>query len=97
MTKFRRYVVPFLVTLCLTSSAFAAEKKAPAESNSNVLNFEADLIEGERKRPDLFLQIGSQKLSLDAILYRRNDFNDFHKDDKNRRPAYLLVKPKTKR
>lgn len=60
-----------------------------------VLDFEGELIEGTRKRPDLFLQTGLENLTLDAILFLRKDFNDYHQVDRMRRPGY--VERKTRR
>jgi hypothetical protein len=58
------------------------------KDEGGVLDFEGDVIEGQRKRPDLFLQSEVQNLTLDAILYLRKDFNDFHQVDRSRRPGY---------
>jgi hypothetical protein len=65
-----------------------ASVPSASKGKAGVLDFEGDIIEGERKRPDLFLQTQIDNLSLDAILYLRKDFNDFHQVDKNRRPGY---------
>lgn len=58
-------------------------RKGPA-----VLDFEGDVIEGERKSPNLFLQMAVDTPNLDVLLYQRKDFNDFHNLEKNRRPIY---------
>ena len=61
----------------------------PASAPANrpkTLDFEADVIEGQRKAPDLFLQTESQHLSPDAMIFLRNNFNDFHAVDRTRRP-----------
>jgi hypothetical protein len=64
---------------------------APTQKSgkTGVLDFEGETIEGQRKRPDLFLQTETQNLTLDAILYLRKDFNDFHQVDRSRRPGYV--------
>jgi hypothetical protein len=71
-------------------SVWAADKKAAAPAgspdNPSVLNFESDVIEGQKKAPDLFLQTDIHKPSLDSILYQRMNFNDFHSSDSKRRP-----------
>jgi len=73
-----------------TSSAPAAKEAqtgaAGAAKQANVLNFEADVIEGEKKGADLLLEIESTKLEPDTVLYQRADFNDFHARDLKRRP-----------
>src|SRR4051812_37718439 len=74
----------------LPESAFPEGKQAPqVPSNSTpktprtekpkqaVMNFEGDMIEGEKRQPDLFVQTNVQKLDLDSVLYLRKDFNDF--------------------
>jgi hypothetical protein len=45
-----------------------------------VLDFEADVIEGEGKKPDVFLDFNTGASTLDSIVYRRSDFNDRFKD-----------------
>ena len=67
---------------------YAPQPETPSKDEGGVLDFEGDVIEGQRKRPDLFLQSEVQNLTLDAILYLRKDFNDFHQVDRNRRPGY---------
>jgi hypothetical protein len=59
----------------------------------NVLDFESDVIEGERKSPDLFLQLQVDTPNLDVLLYQRKDFNDFHELEKSRRPIYRKTSP----
>jgi hypothetical protein len=69
--------------------ALATEKKVDtAKENPAVLDFEADIIEGERKNPQLFLQLGSTTPDLNTVLYMREDFNDFHNIEKKRKPRY---------
>ena len=79
----------FLLTFALLSgipgSARAADK-------NEVLDFEADVIEGEKKAPELFLQLDTETTELGAVLYDRKNFNDFHALDRNRRPR--LSSPK---
>ena len=57
-----------------------------------VLDFEADVIQGERKKPDVFLQLGKQNQTLESILFTRKDFKDFHKLEKKWRPSYMELK-----
>ena len=73
-----------------TSDADASPKKDMG--TDGVLDFEAEVIEGQRKRPDLFLQTEVQSLTLDAILYLRKDFNDYHQVESQRRPGYFEQK-----
>ncbi|MBU6375281.1 MAG: hypothetical protein KGQ59_04745 [Bdellovibrionales bacterium] len=72
-------VIPILEQLAFSEDGKSAK-------GSNVLNFEADVIEGEKRRPDLFIQMESTPESLDSILYSRKDFNDFHEMDRKWRP-----------
>lgn len=71
-------------------------KKAPGKE-TGVLDFEGETIEGQKKRPELFLQTEVQNLTLDAILYLRKDFNDFHQVDRNRRPGYIERKTRRRK
>jgi hypothetical protein len=70
------------------ASGEEAPKPSP-QGGDSVLDFEGDVIEGQRRRPDLFLQTETQNLTLDAILYLRRDFNDFHSVERLRRPGYF--------
>lgn len=71
-----------------TTDSKAAATTPGARKKPGVLDFEAELIEGERKSPDLFLQLQSGTPNLDAILFQRTNFNDFHNVEKHRRPLY---------
>lgn len=71
----------------------AASKKTTRNSAPQVLDFDSDVIEGERKSPDLFLQLHVDTPNLDTLLYQRRNFNDFHAVEKNRRPHYRKVSP----
>ena len=73
-----------LFAACTFLSLGAAE--VWAKEKTNVLDFEADVIEGEKRKPDLFLQMEGDVGSLDAILYSREDFNDYHESDRKWRP-----------
>jgi hypothetical protein len=81
----------------MTGTAGAApptDKPKPAKTgtspsgpvNPKTIDFEGDVIEGQKKAPDLFLQVEDQKLNLDSVLYLRQDFNDFHAVDSKQRP-----------
>jgi hypothetical protein len=74
------------VFLSLGSFAQAQKKdnKAPA-----VIDFEADLIQGETQRPDLMTQFGDKPMEIDSLLYLRRDFNDLHQGDSSRRPSFF--------
>jgi hypothetical protein len=82
--------IRFAIVLALAAApvALAGEpsKTPPRPKGNNVLDFEADVIEGDRKAPELFLQTDVQRPALDTILYQRADFNDFHAVDSRLRP-----------
>jgi hypothetical protein len=88
------------VSLLLVRSASAAgpdkAAKEKAPERSNVLNFDADVIQGERKRPDLFIQLGGATTNMEAVLYGRQNFNDFHAVDQVLRPSFYEVPRGTK-
>jgi len=92
-----RWLALLIIIFCSATSASAAgpdktskETKNTA-SNSNVLNFDADVIQGERKRPDLFIQLGGATTNMEAVLYGRQNFNDFHAVDQVLRPSFYEV------
>ena len=64
------------------------EAKTPTKSSGNVLDFEAEVIEGQRKAPQLFLQMQIETVNLDSVVYLRKNFNDFHSLEKDRKPVY---------
>jgi hypothetical protein len=70
----------------------AAEKGAPSKPKSTVLDFEADVIEGEKRKPDLFIQMEGSIESMDSVLYSRDDFNDYHELDRKWRPKIRRLK-----
>ncbi len=77
--------------LLISISHFPSRVAVAAEKNE-VLDFEADVIEGEKKAPELFLQLDTETTELGAVLYDRKTFNDFHASDRSRRPR--LSSPK---
>jgi len=78
-----RGIVTF--TVILASSSLAQKKSnTPA-----VIDFEADLIQGEAQRPDLMTQFGDKPMEIDSLLYLRRDFNDLHQGDGSRRPSFF--------
>ncbi len=68
--------------------------KASKRDKVNVLDFEGEVIEGERKKPDLILQVAPQDLSFENLLYNRSDFNDFLEVDQNTRPRFIIKSKK---
>jgi hypothetical protein len=89
-----------LLAIALTSTALAADKappkRAPGPSSRiapSVLNFDADVIEGEKSNPDLFIQLGNQQPSLQAVIYGRKNFNEFQKHEAPWKPVYREVTP----
>ncbi|MFL5813141.1 MAG: hypothetical protein ACJ763_06150 [Bdellovibrionia bacterium] len=74
----------------------APQKRAPGPSSRiapSVLNFDADVIEGEKSNPDLFIQLGNQQPSLQAVIYGRKNFNEFQKHEAPWKPVYREVTP----
>jgi len=101
---FKSFIFTFLF-LVLAPIVFAQESPTPSKKKAKpkdteqsqtadpaVMDFESDVIEGQRMRPELFNQSGTEGLTLDAILYLRNDFNDLHQLEQKRRPKYLEKK-----
>ncbi len=71
------------------SKAAAASKKS---GPGNVLDFEGEVIEGERRRPDLFLQMSIDNVKFDSLIYQRDDFNDYLDVDRKSRSRYIKLK-----
>lgn len=68
--------------------SFAYTEKIAYAQKPNVLDFDADVIEGERKTPSVFLEIGAENPTMDSVIFQRNDFNDLHSLDSKRRQQY---------
>jgi hypothetical protein len=75
-----------------TTEEVKTENTEPSENISqtktNVLDFEAEVIEGERKTPQLFLQMDVGTPTIDTLLYRRTNFQDFQVNDAKRKPKF---------
>lgn len=80
-----------------TSTSIAA-RAVPRESKNKkdnvgaILDFEGEIIEGERRRPDLFLQISIDNIKFDSLIYNREDFNDYLEVDRKSRTRFLKMK-----
>ena len=86
------------MTFWLVMVITAAHANPPEQgSKTPVLDFEADLIQAERKKPDIFTQLASEQQTLDGVMFRRKDFNDFHRVDKNWRPGFVDLRGKKKK
>lgn len=57
-----------------------------------ILDFEGEVIEGERRRPDLFLQISIDNVKFDSLIYNRDDFNDYLEVDRKSRNKFFKMK-----
>ncbi len=62
------------------------------KQGENLLDFEAEVIEGEKKRPELFLDIKAGDGNVGSGLYLRPNFDDFFAVDKKRRPKFIKAK-----
>ena len=62
------------------------------ENVGAILDFEGEVIEGERRRPDLFLQISIDNIKFDSLIYSRDDFNDYLEVDRKSRTRFLKMK-----
>jgi hypothetical protein len=89
MTTWNRKVLALSFAVS-TAVAQAQPSGVPAKgAQARVLDFDAEVIEGEKQRPDFLFQTGTPGVSLDSLLFGRKDFNDFLKVDKKRRPGYV--------
>lgn len=62
------------------------------KAKEQVLDFEGEVIEGERRRPDLFLQMSIEQVKFDSLIFQRDDFNDYLEVDRQSRSRYLRYK-----
>lgn len=76
-------------TSTITKSPGVIGKK---ENVGAILDFEGEVIEGERRRPDLFLQISIDNIKFDSLIYNRDDFNDYLEVDRKSRTRFLKMK-----
>jgi hypothetical protein len=90
-------LVSIVVTTLFGMSGFCGDgstkrSKAPLPSSapktSNILDFDADVIEGERSGPSILVQMDLQAPNLDTLVFQRKNFNDFHLIDMRRKPKY---------
>ena len=92
MEKTQSSRIPRLLAVALALTAAgglmhgAHADSSAQKSKSNVLDFEADVIEGQTRAPDLFLQTDVKSPTQGSVLFNRRDFNDFQKVDSQRRP-----------
>lgn len=84
-----------MLILILLGSSLGAQAQAAAKKSRGdaVLNFDADVIEGQRKDPEIFTQNALRNVKIDTIVLDRKNFNDFHAVDRNRRPRFLPRTP----
>ena len=66
--------------------------KPVKQKGENLLDFEAEVIEGEKKRPELFLDIKAGDGNVGSGLYLRPNYDDFFVVDKRRRPRFVKSK-----
>lgn len=88
-------IIPVLLLLAFVEIASAqGQPKAAARAKpaENLLDFEAEVIEGEKKRPELFLDIKAGDGNVGSGLYMRPHFDDFFSVDKKRRPRFIKSK-----
>lgn len=76
----------------MKSNASDPKKAAPKDNVGAILDFEGEVIEGERRRPDLFLQISIDNIKFDSLIYNRDDFNDYLEVDRKSRTRFLKMK-----
>lgn len=71
----------------IQSQVWSAEKE-------QILDFEGEVIEGERKKPEVFLQVSTKELDFGSLVYLRKNFNDYLEMDRRSRTRYFKVKAK---
>ncbi len=74
-------MISWMIAIALGAMSLSAHAK-----DGSVLDFEAEVIEGEKRKPDLFIQMEGGVENMDSVLYSREDFNDYHETDRKWRP-----------
>lgn len=74
-----------------TSSAAFAKKKPPSASQKTI-DLEAGIIKGRRLRPKIFLEFESSTPPVSAVIFKREDFNDYHEQDVKARLRFILLR-----
>lgn len=85
------WTIIVMLSAFFVAPAFAEPPKETAKKNT-VMDFEAEVIDGQKKAPELFLQMDSEKAELNTILYDRKNFNDFAPVNTQLRPTFSEVK-----
>ena len=73
-------------------SILSANAQNAQVKKNTVMDFEAEVIDGQKKAPELFLQLDSEKADLNTILYDRKNFNDFTPINTQLRPLFSDMK-----
>jgi hypothetical protein len=77
-------------------NVYASSVTAPSQSttsrskNTQTLDFGADIIEGELKKPQLIMELGANVEDVSSIIHLRDNFNDFHAVDSKKRLRFIL-------
>lgn len=94
--KILGFALIFVMGLGISQFSFA-QMTGEGKDRAKVLDFEGEQIEGDRMRPDLFMQVSGEDIKFETLMFVRDNFNDFHEIDKTLKPRYLKqVKGKTK-
>lgn len=76
----------FFMSLILSVRLFAQTENTNV---SETQNMDAEVIEGEHKKPELYLDLKSSEVKFDDVIYNRSDFNDFFKTEKSNHPIFV--------
>jgi hypothetical protein len=72
-----------------TQAQTIPEAKKPSKvAKDVVIDFDADVIEGERKVPDIFISTEIGAPNIESVVYFRKNFNDFHRLEMKSKPTY---------
>ncbi len=80
------------ISSVVKSTGVDTKKLKEKDNVGAILDFEGEVIEGERRRPDLFLQISIDNIKFDSLIYNRDDFNDYLEVDRKSRTRFLKMK-----
>jgi hypothetical protein len=64
-------IAVFVFTILIGTSVFAADKKAPKNTN---IDFEDELVEGMAQKPELFYLLQKKRFNYKRLIKLREDF-----------------------
>ena len=74
MIKHCRFIILFFVVFVLSMTVFAQTGKKEKPKKRTTINFEDQLIKGEKQMPDLLYMLQKKKFNYKRLIRLRDDF-----------------------